>query len=55
MRKEKKAIKTQYPVSILPESKKQFQSIMDRDRKTVWELFRDMLQAYEESKQKPAA
>lgn len=48
MRKEKKALKTQYPVTILPESKKQFQNIMDRDRKTVWELFRDMVQAYEE-------
>lgn len=57
MRKEKKIPKTQYPVTILPESKKQFQGIMDRDRKTVWELFRDMVQAYEEKngQQKPAA
>ena len=55
MRRDKKIPKTQYPVTILPESKKQFQGIMDRDRKTVWELFRDMLQAYEEKHHAKAA
>ena len=47
--------KTSYPVSVLPTSKKKFQDIMERDEKTVWQLFRDMLEAYENARRLPVA
>lgn len=45
---QRKPTKTQYPMSMLPSSKTKFLKIKDRDKKTCWEMFEDMLQAYEE-------
>lgn len=48
-------VKTQYPINILVDSKNKFQTLMKSEKKTVWELFRDMVKTYEETKQNPAA
>lgn len=44
----RKVSKTSYPMTILPTSKTKFLKIKSRDNKTCWEIFEDMLQAYEE-------
>ena len=48
-------IVTPYPINVLSKSKKRFQKYMKDDKKTVWELFRDMLQAYDEKYHAKAA
>lgn len=44
----RKVSKTPYPMNILPSSKSKFLKIKSRDKKACWEIFEDMLQAYEE-------
>jgi hypothetical protein len=47
-KEQKTAAKTSYPMTMLPSSKTKFLKIKSRDKKTCWEIFDDMLQAYEE-------
>ncbi len=50
MKADRNTIKTQYLLLVLPSSKKRFQKIKKDEDKTAWELFEEMLNAYEEKK-----
>lgn len=55
MKADRNTIKTQYLLLVLPSSKKRFQKIKMEEDKTAWELFEEMLNAYEEKKRNQVA
>ena len=52
MKADRNTIKTQYLLLVLPSSKKRFQKIKTDEGKTAWELFEEMLNAYEEKQKR---